>query len=112
VLFVVGAVALLVFLAVLAALGLVLLVLVGIVMGAERLFGLIVPAYRRRRRERYLTMPTVLIRTVRFQSQPTQANQVIEVGPYELPPVSSEAPPVPPTNGDPYDSHREVSQEG
>jgi hypothetical protein len=80
-------------------------------MGAERLLGLIVPAYRRRRRERYLTMPTVLIRTVRFQSQPTQPNQVIEAGPYELPPVSSEAPSVPPTNGDPYDSHREVSRE-
>lgn len=75
-------VAVLVLLAVLAALGLVLMAIVGVVIGAERLLGLLVPAYRRRRRQRYLTMPTALIRTVRFGSGPTQ---VIEVHSDELP---------------------------
>ena len=56
--------------------------LVGVLIGAERLLGLLVPTYRRRRRERYLTMPTGLIRTVRFGSGPTE---VIEAHSAELP---------------------------
>ena len=74
--------AVLVVLAFLAALGLLLMALVGAVMAGERLLGLLVPAYRRRRREPYLTMPTVLVRTVRFGSGPTQ---VIEAHSVELP---------------------------
>lgn len=82
VLFLVGAVALLVFLAVLAALGLLVMALVGVLMVAERLLALLVPAYRRRRRERYLTMPAGLIRMVRFGSGPTQ---VVDARSYEVP---------------------------
>lgn len=74
--------AVLVILAFLAALGLVLMALIGAVMAGERLLGLLVPAYRRRRRERYLTMPTVLVRTVRFGAGPSQ---VIEARSEELP---------------------------
>jgi hypothetical protein len=82
VLFLVGAVAVLVFLAILAVLGLLVMTLVGIVMGAERLLGLLVPAYRRRHRERYLAMPAGFIRVVRFGSR---ASPVIEARSYELP---------------------------
>ncbi len=74
--------AVLLFLAVLAALGLVLMALFAVVIGVERLLGLLVPGYRRRRKERYLRMPTVLIRTVRFGSEPTK---VIEAHSHELP---------------------------
>lgn len=81
-LFLIGAAALLLLLAFLAALGLLLMALVGVVMGAERLLGLLVPAYRRRR-NRYLGMPTILIRTVRFGSGPTQ---VLEARSHDLPP--------------------------
>jgi hypothetical protein len=88
VIFLVVALTVLVFLAVLAALGLVVVALVGLAMGAERLLGLLVPVYRRRRRERYLTMPTGLIRTVRFGSGPTQ---VIGARSYELPPRAIES---------------------
>jgi hypothetical protein len=77
-----GALAALVVLAVLAALGLLLMAVVGAVMLAERLLALLVPAYGRRRRERYLTMPVGLIRMVRFGSGP---GQVIEAHSYELP---------------------------
>lgn len=76
-----GAAIVFVFLAFLAALGLVLMALVGVLIGAERLLGLLVPAYRRRRSERYLTMPSGLIRTVRFRSGPVQ---VIEAHSFEL----------------------------
>lgn len=76
-------VAALVLLAFLAALGLLLMALVGVLMGTERLLGLLVPAYRRRRKERYLTMPTGLIRKVRFGSGRTQ---VIEAHSYQSPP--------------------------
>ncbi len=58
--------------ALLAALGLVVMALVGIVMGAERLLASLVPAYRRRRRQRYLSMPTGLVRVVRFGARSTQ----------------------------------------
>lgn len=65
-----------------AALGLLLVALAGAVMAGERLLELLVPAYRRRRNERCLTMPTGLIRTVRFGSGLTQ---VIEAKSTELP---------------------------
>lgn len=81
-LFLSGVVAVLVFLAVLATLALLVMALVGVVIGAERLLALLVPAYRRRRRERYLTMPAGLVRVVRFGSGPTQA---IDARSYELP---------------------------
>lgn len=81
-LLVVVAIAVLVFLAVLAALSLFVIALVGVVMGVERLVGLLVPAYRRRRRDRYVSVPRGLIRTIRFGSEPTQ---VIEAHSYELP---------------------------
>ncbi len=81
-LFLVAVVAALVLLVFLAGIGLLFMALVGVLMGAERLLGLLVPAYRRRRRERYLTMPTGVIRTVRFGSGPTQ---VIEARSHELP---------------------------
>ena len=74
--------AVLVVLAILAALGLMLMALVGAVMVGERLLGLLVPSYRRGRRERYLTMPTVLVRTVRFGAGPSE---VIEAHSVELP---------------------------
>lgn len=82
VLFLVITVAALILVAVLAALALVLMALVGAVMAGERLLGLLVPAYRRRRRLRYLTMPTGLVRAVRLGSGPTQ---VIEARSVELP---------------------------
>lgn len=81
-LFLIGAVAVLSLLAVLAALGLVVMALIGVLIGVERLLGLLVPAYRRRRRERYLTMPGSLVRVVRFGSGP---GKVIEARSYELP---------------------------
>jgi Flp pilus assembly protein TadB len=71
-LFLIVAAAVLVFTALLAALGLVVMALVGIVMGAERLLASLVPAYRRRRRQRYLSMPTGLVRVVRFGARSTQ----------------------------------------
>ena len=82
ILFLAITVAVLVLLAFLAALGLVLMALVGAVMAGERLLGLLVPGYRRRRRERYLAMPTVLVRAVRFGAGPSQ---VIEAHSVELP---------------------------
>ena len=82
VLFLVVTLAVLVLVAVLAALALVLMALVGAVMAGERLLGLLVPAYRRRRRQRYITMPSGLIRTVRLGSEPTR---VIEARSVELP---------------------------
>lgn len=81
-LFLVVAVAALVLLVFLAGIGLLFMALVGVLMGAERLLGLLVPAYRRRRRERYLSMPTGVIRTVRFGLGPTE---VIEARSRELP---------------------------
>jgi len=83
VLLLIGAVAVFIFLALLAALSLLVMALFGIVMGAERLLALLVPAYGHRRRERYITMPRVLVRTVRFGSRP---GQVIEASSRELPP--------------------------
>lgn len=80
--FLAGAVAALMVLTVLAVLGLVLMALVAVLMGAERLLALLVPAYRRRRRERYLTMPAGLVRVVHFGSRPSQ---VIDARSYELP---------------------------
>lgn len=73
---------------VLAAVGLVVMALVALVMGAERLLGVLVPGYRRRRAERYLKMPTGLIRVVRFQTGPTRMGRsnVIEAHSSELPP--------------------------
>ncbi|MGH8987346.1 MAG: hypothetical protein ACRDXC_01950 [Acidimicrobiales bacterium] len=65
-LFLVGALTVLVFLTVLAAVGLLVMALVGVLIGAERLLGLLVPAYGRRRRARYLTMPAGLVRVVRL----------------------------------------------
>ena len=82
-LFLIGAVAVFVFLAILAALSLLVMALFGIVMGAERLLALLVPAYGRRRHEHLITMPRVLVRTVRFGSRP---GQVIEASSRELPP--------------------------
>ena len=73
--------AVLVLLAFLATVGLLLMALIGAVIAGERLLGLLVPSYRRRRRERYLTMPTVLVRTVRVGAAPTQ---VIEARSEEL----------------------------
>jgi hypothetical protein len=66
--------------AALAVLGLLVVALVGAVMCAERLVGLLVPSYRRRHRERYLTMPRGLLRMVRFGSGPAG---VIEARSYE-----------------------------
>lgn len=82
-LFVVAAAAGLVLLAVLAALGLLVMALVGLVMGADRLVATLVPAYRRRRRDRYVSMPAGLIRVVRFGSG--AAAQVIDARSYERP---------------------------
>lgn len=82
VLVLVGAVVMLLFLAALAALALLAMALVGVVMGAERILGLLLPSYRRRRRHSCVTMPTVLVRTVRFGSRPTE---VIEAHAHELP---------------------------
>jgi hypothetical protein len=78
-----GLVTVLALMAVLVASGLVLMALVGLAMGGERLLGWLVPAYGRRRRQRYLTMPPLLIRTVRFRTGPTE---VIEASSSELPP--------------------------
>jgi hypothetical protein len=69
--FLLGAAAVLVLMALLAALGLVVMALVGVVMGAERLLASLVPAYRRRR-QRYLSMPAGLVRVVRFGARSTQ----------------------------------------
>jgi Flp pilus assembly protein TadB len=91
VLFLLGALAVIMFLAVIAVLSLLLMALFGIVMGAERLLAVLVPGYRRRRRERYITMPTVLVRTVRFGSRLTQ---VIEANSYELPHTRADTPPL------------------
>ena len=81
VLFLAVTAAVLVLLASLAAVGLLLMVFIGVVMTGERLLGLLVPPYRCRRRERYLTMPTVPVRTVRFGAEPSQ---VIEARSEEL----------------------------
>jgi hypothetical protein len=79
--FLAGAVAVLVMLAFVAALGLVVLALVGASIGVERLIGLLVPAYRRRR-GRSIAVPAGLIRIVRFGSAP---RDVIEARSRELP---------------------------
>ncbi len=81
-LFLAGALVVLVTLAFVAALGLVVLALVGVSIGVDRLLALLVPAYRRRRRGRSLTVPAGLIRMVRFGSAP---REVVEVRSYELP---------------------------
>jgi hypothetical protein len=81
-LFLTGAVAVLVVLAFLAALGLVVIALVGALIGVERLVGLFVPAYRRRRGRRALAVPAGLVRMVRFGSAP---KGVIEARSHELP---------------------------
>ncbi len=81
-LFLAGAAAVLVMLAFVAAVGLVALGLAGVLIGVERLLGLLVPAYRRRRRGRSLTVPAGLIRMVRFGSAP---GEVIEARSHELP---------------------------
>ena len=81
-LFLAGAVAVLAVLAFLAAVGLAVMALVGALIGVERLLGLLVPAYRRRRRGRTLTVPAGLFRMVRFGSV---ANEVIEARSHELP---------------------------
>ncbi len=78
----VAAAAGLVVLAVLAALGLLVMALVGLVMGADRLVATLVPAYRRRRRNRYLAMPAGLVRIVRFGSG---SAQVVDARSYERP---------------------------
>ena len=73
----VGVVVTFVFLAVLAALGLVLMVLVATAIAAERLLAALVPAYRHRRRGRYVTMPTTLRTMVWFtpgRSEPIEAH--------------------------------------
>lgn len=79
-LFLAGATAVFMVMAALAVLGLLVVALVGAVMCAERLVGLLVPSYRRRHRERYLTMPRGLLRMVRFGSGPAG---VIEARSYE-----------------------------
>jgi hypothetical protein len=81
-LFLAGAAAVLVTLALVAILGLVVLALVGVSISVDRLFGMLVPAYRRRRRGRSLTVPAGLVRMVRFGSAP---REVIEVRSSELP---------------------------
>lgn len=80
ILFLVGAVAMAVFLAGLAVLALLVMALVGTLIGAERLLALLVPAYRHRRRRRHVAMPAGLVRMVRFGSGPTQ---VIDARSYE-----------------------------
>jgi Flp pilus assembly protein TadB len=80
--FLAGAAVVLLVLTVLAALGLIVMALVGLLIGAERLLGLLVPAYRRRRRERYLTMPARLFHLVRFGSGPSH---VIDARSFEVP---------------------------
>lgn len=81
-LFLMGAVLTLTFLAVLAALGLLLMVLVGTAIGAERLLATLVPAYRRRRRGRHVSVPITLRSMVRFAPGRSGA---IEARSFELP---------------------------
>lgn len=81
-LFLLGALATLLVLAVLVAVGLVLTVLVGVAIGAGRLLAALSPAYRRRRRERTVTMARTFRAVVRFA--PT-SNRAIEATAVELP---------------------------
>ncbi len=82
VLFLVGAVVTLLLLAFVAAVGLALMVLVAVVIGAERLLAALVPAYRRRRQGRYVNMPVTLRRMVRITPG---HSEVIEARSFELP---------------------------
>lgn len=82
VLFLIGTLVTLTFLALLAVMGLVLVVLVGIAIGAERLLAALVPAYRRRRGGRYVTMPVTVRSMMRFAPG---RNEAIEARSFELP---------------------------
>ncbi len=55
------------FLVVLAALGLLAMALLGVLIAFDRLLGLLVPAYRRRRARR-LAVPAGLVRVVRLRA--------------------------------------------
>ncbi len=91
-----GAVAVALVLMVLAALGLLAMALVGILIAVDRVLGLLVPAYRRRRARR-LAMPAGLVRVVRFGALRLGSNRsgwvrlgsdpapVIEARSHELP---------------------------
>ncbi len=81
-LFLVGVVVTLAVLAVLAAVGLALMVVVGLAIGAGRLLAALSPSYRRRRRERTVTMARTFRAVVRFAPARSRA---IEATASELP---------------------------
>ena len=82
VLFLAGVLATLTVMALLAILGLALLALAAVALGAQYLLAALSPAYRRRRSERTVSMPTVLRSMVRFAPG---RDQVIEATATELP---------------------------
>jgi Flp pilus assembly protein TadB len=81
-LFLLGVVTTLAVLAVLAAVGLAVMVVVGVALGVGRLLASLSPAYRRRRRERRVTMTRAFRAVVRLA--PT-GNRAIEATAVELP---------------------------
>ncbi|MDA8276113.1 MAG: hypothetical protein M0029_12160 [Actinomycetota bacterium] len=81
-LFFLGALVTLLVLAVLAAVGLALMLLVGVAIGAGRLLAALSPAYRRRRRERTATMARAFHAVVRFVPS---GGRAIEATAVELP---------------------------
>jgi hypothetical protein len=82
VLFLIGAVVTLTFLVVLTALGLLFMTLFSLVIGAERLLAALFPAYRHRRRGRYLVIPVSVRGMVRLAPGHREA---IEASSFELP---------------------------